>query len=93
MNGDDVLLTAWAVAEWDSATSHLVALGSVDDNFIRWSLLGRVRGERNEWCDQYASLAGLMFSDRDEVVAEARKFCTTNMSRLDELLSEKRAPM
>jgi hypothetical protein len=84
---DKTLLIAASLAQWDTALTHLRILQRAGSEV---GDVRRVARERHLLALRLTTLNNMDGNtDPDVVVEEARRMCTQNQSRLDDLLREK----
>lgn len=79
------LMLAVAIGEWASALRHLDALQEIGER-VPYSVIGRMQTELSDLCELWARRQGdarlLTAEDREQMVAEAREFCTEHGNEL-----------
>lgn len=89
MNDHQRLLLAVCIGEWSTALDHIEA--SIRTGFIKpvpYATLGRVRQELRDLLDQWALETERLVrfdTEDDEIVQEARAYCTEHQSEIDAL--------
>lgn len=79
------LLLAVAIGEWASALDHLHALQEIGER-VPYSIIGRMQSELSDLCELWVREQGdarlLTAEDREQVVVEARDYCTEHGNEL-----------
>lgn len=84
------LLLAACIGEWDTAITHVKAAMSTGAIAVMpYGTLYRLRTERRDLLNQWASLTGMAASGTTALLADARAYATDHAAEIDSLLEKK----